>query len=137
RRRWAPGVCAGDTSGTRQMTTQPHLRVVTGGASAREPLRELYEKYGASVFGRCSYLLRDRSKAEDDMQDAFANALEHYEGFRAEASPLTWLMKIATHHCLNVMRAERAGWRERFASEKRHHAEHGNNPGGPQVFELR
>jgi RNA polymerase sigma-70 factor, ECF subfamily len=119
------------------MTSQPHLRVVPGGASAREPLRELYEKYGASVYGRCSYLLRDRSKAEDAMQDVFAKALEHYQGFRSESSPLTWLMKIATHHCLNVMRSERAGWRERFASEKRHHAAEAEGAGGPQVFEMR
>jgi RNA polymerase sigma-70 factor, ECF subfamily len=119
------------------MSSQPHLRVVPGGASAREPLRELYEKYGASVHGRCAYLLRDRSKAEDAMQEVFAKALEHYQGFRAESSPLTWLMKIATHHCLNVLRSERAGWRDRFAAEKRHHADSAEGAGGPQSFELR
>jgi RNA polymerase sigma-70 factor (ECF subfamily) len=118
------------------MTTHPHLRVVPGGASAREPLRELYEKYGGTVYGRCVYLLRDRSKAEDAMQDVFAKALEHYDGFRRESSPVTWLIKIATHHCLNVMRAERAGWHERFASSERQREEqHGQM--GPQAFELR
>lgn len=78
-------------------------------------LRELYAKYGASVFGRCQYLLKDRSKAEDAMQDVFAKAISNYSGFRAEASPLTWLMKIATHHCLNALRAERT-WRSAFDS---------------------
>jgi threonyl-tRNA synthetase len=39
------------------------------------------------------------------MQDVFAKALTHFATFRAEASPLTWLMKIATHHCLNILRA--------------------------------
>lgn len=115
------------------MATHPHLRVVTG-APATKPLRELYEKYGSSVYGRCVFLLRDRSKAEDAMQDVFAKALEHHEGFRAEASPLTWLMKITTHHCLNLLRAERAGWRDRFAAEERHR---GEGHGGPHVFELR
>jgi RNA polymerase sigma-70 factor (ECF subfamily) len=116
------------------MTTQPNLRVVTGGASAREPLRELYEKYGSSVYGRCAYLLHDRAKAEDAMQEVFAKALEHYDGFRAESSPLTWLMKIATHHCLNLLRGERAGWRTRFAAQEQ---ARGEGHGGPQVFELR
>ena len=116
------------------MTTKPHLRVVIGGASPQVPLRELYQKYGGSVYGRCVYLLRDRSKAEDAMQDVFAKALEHYEGFRAEASPLTWLIKIATHHCLNLLRSERAAWHDRFAADQR---QRGEATGGPQVFELR
>jgi RNA polymerase sigma-70 factor (ECF subfamily) len=118
------------------MTTQRHLRVVTGGASTgtREPLRELYTKYGSSVYGRCQYLLRDRTRAEDAMQDVFARALEHHDGFRAESSPLTWLMKIATNHCLNLLRSDRAGWRARFDAEER---SRGEGHGGPQVFELR
>jgi RNA polymerase sigma factor (sigma-70 family) len=116
------------------MSSQPSLRVVDGGAGAREPVRELYEKYGGSVYGRCAYLLRDRTKAEDAMQDVFAKALQHLEGFRAEASPLTWLMKIATHHCLNLLRGERAAWRDRFAADERHRAP---GHGGPQVFEMR
>jgi RNA polymerase sigma-70 factor (ECF subfamily) len=118
------------------MTTHPHLRVVTGGASAREPLRELYQKYGGNVYGRCVFLLRDRAKAEDAMQDVFAKALEHYDGFRRESSPATWLIKIATHHCLNVLRAERAGWKDRFASSERQREEQ-HGLAGPQAFELR
>jgi RNA polymerase sigma factor (sigma-70 family) len=118
------------------MTTKPHLTVVPSrGAPPREPLRELYEKYGASVHGRCAYLLRDPSSAEDAMQEVFAKALQSYEGFRAESSPLTWLMKIATHHCLNVLRAERAGWQQRYAAEERRRGE--VQPSRPQAFELR
>jgi RNA polymerase sigma factor (sigma-70 family) len=101
---------------------------------ARKQLHELYEKYGASVFTRCFYVLRDRSKAEDAMQEVFAKALTHYASFRAEASPLTWLIKIATHHCLNILRAERAGWHARFEREIRARTE---SEGGPQVFEMR
>src|SRR3954467_5465600 len=120
------------------MGQTPHLQVIAGekGApnDARLPLRELYEKYGGSVDGRCAYLLRDRTKAEDAMQDVFAKALQHYAGFRSEASPLTWLMKIATHHCLNLQRGERAGWRRRFEREERARS---GVAGGPQALEHR
>lgn len=117
----------------------PKFQVIPGekGLAAGAPqaeLRELYQRYGASVFSRCAYVLRDRTKAEDAMQDVFAKALTHYASFRAEASPLTWLIKIATHHCLNVLRAERAGWHARFERETRSRAE---VDGGPQVFEMR
>src|SRR5436190_18985721 len=119
------------------MTTKPSqvsLRVLAGGAAGADPLRDLYTKYGGSVYGRCVFLLHDRSKAEDAMQEVFAKALEHFAGFRQEASPLTWLMKIATHHCLNLLRAEQAPWRGRFEREERGKSE---GAGGPQVFELR
>jgi len=115
---------------------KPTLEVLQGGSAAdsRAALRDLYSKYGGSVFGRCSFLLKDRSKAEDAMQDVFAKALTHLAEFRSEASPLTWLMKIATHHCLNVLRAERAPWHQRFAREAR---ARGEGHGGPQLFEDR
>jgi RNA polymerase sigma-70 factor, ECF subfamily len=119
------------------MGNKPQLQVIAGQKGAAEghaPLRELYQRYGGSVFGRCQYLLRDRTKAEDAMQDVFAKALQHYGGFRAEASPLTWLMKIATHHCLNVLRAERAGWRDRFERDER---ARNDSADGPRALEMR
>jgi RNA polymerase sigma-70 factor (ECF subfamily) len=116
----------------------PHFQVIAGDRPAapdpRAELREFYQKHGASVFGRCAYLLKDRSQAEDAMQDVFAKALQHYAGFRAEASPLTWLMKIATHHCLNLLRSQRAGWRGRYQREACARAARDERP---QVFEMR
>jgi RNA polymerase sigma-70 factor (ECF subfamily) len=116
------------------------LKVIAGakgdpGGEGRVPLRELYARYGGSVYGRCVYILKDKSQAEDAMQDVFAKALENYRDFRAESSPQTWLLQIATHHCLNVLRGERAGWRRRFAREEETRLQHG--AGGPQAFEAR
>ncbi len=117
------------------MTLKPQLEVIVGGAAnPHAPLRELYEIYGASVYSRCAFILRDRHKAEDAMQDVFAKALENWDGFRGDASPLTWLTRIATHHCLNLLRGERAPWRDRFRRETRARDE---AAGGPQIFENR
>jgi RNA polymerase sigma-70 factor (ECF subfamily) len=116
----------------------PVLRLISGGSAAdsRAALRDLYARYGGSVFGRCQYLLKDATKAEDAMQDVFAKALTHLSDFRSEASPLTWLMKIATHHCLNLLRAERAPWHKRFEREELARGSVAA-PGGPQLFEDR
>ena len=75
--------------------SQPSLKVIDGGqpADSRAALRELYTKYGGTVYGRCQYLLGDRTKAEDAMQDVFAKALGHWHEFRSESSPLTWLVR--------------------------------------------
>ncbi len=116
-------------------TTQPALKVIDGGQKDRRAfLRELYSTHGGSVYGRCRYLLKDATKAEDAMQEVFARALTHADEFRAEVSPLAWLMKIATHHCLNQLRAEQAPWRRWF---ERDAASRPEGSGGEQTMETR
>ena len=96
------------------------LKLLPGGKKdEREILAELYVKYGAQVRSRCAWLLKDRAEAEDAMQDVFGRAIGHVEGFRAEASPLTWLLKIATHHCLNLIRAKGALWHDEMEKRAR------------------
>lgn len=91
----------------------PKLEVIPGGKpDPREALRELYERYGPAVRSRCRYVLKDPAEAEDAMHEVFAKAFTHLEGYRAQASPLTWLVQIATNHCLNVLRASRAAWKD-------------------------
>jgi len=100
-------------------------------------LRELYTRYGGSVYGRCHYLLKNHAKAEDAMQDVFAKALDHAGGFRGESSPMTWLMTIATNHCLNLLRAERAPWHAQFAAHETGRASRQADGAGPHLFENR
>jgi RNA polymerase sigma-70 factor (ECF subfamily) len=89
-------------------------------------LAELYEKHAGMVYGRCRYLLRDDEAARDALHDVFAKALRALPEFRQAASPTTWLLRIATHHCLNVLRSRRAQWREQLAQlskDRRHDSE--------------
>ena len=111
------------------------FEVIEGeGLDRRAILRELYSKYGGSVYGRCQYLLKDAVKAEDAMQDVFAKALAQFSQFRAEASPLNWLMRIATHHCLNALRSERSIWKRLYAQQQQSKMQ--LHP-GPHSLELR
>jgi RNA polymerase sigma-70 factor (ECF subfamily) len=92
------------------------------------------------VYGRCYYLLKERTQAEDAMQDVFAKALVELDGFRGEASPLTWLTKIATNHCLNLLRFARAPWHQAFEQEELARvddAERDAPVAGPRLFENR
>ncbi len=114
---------------------RPALQVIEGGKSTgRAWLQSLYVKYGSAVYGRCRFILRDGSAAEDAMQDVFARAMVNESSFRAEASPLTWLMKIATHHCLNVLRSAGAGWHEEYAAMQ---VVRGEAHGGAPALEAR
>jgi RNA polymerase sigma factor (sigma-70 family) len=72
----------------------------------RREIATLYDKYGPLVLRRCGQLLRDRARAEDAAQDVFVQFLRHRERLTGEF-PSSLLYRIATNHCLNLMRAAR------------------------------
>jgi RNA polymerase sigma-70 factor (ECF subfamily) len=67
-------------------------------------IEALYRRHGAMVLRRARAILGDDALAKDAMQEVFIRALRAGEGFRHQASPVTWLYQITTHHCLNVCR---------------------------------
>jgi len=82
-----------------------------------ELLTGLYRTYGGRVYARCFALLKNKEEAQDAMHDVFIKAGKNLDGFRGEASPLTWMTRIATNHCLNVLRGKKAPWHEKYRQE--------------------
>ncbi len=70
-------------------------------------LGALYERYGHNVYRRCLYLLAQEAAAWDATQDVFLKAEKGLRKFEGRSSHLTWLTRIATHHCLNVIRSRK------------------------------
>ena len=70
-------------------------------------LEALYTTHGPMVLRRARLLLHDDQAARDALHDVFLRVLRAEGEFRAQASPATWLYRIATNHCLNVLRDER------------------------------
>jgi RNA polymerase sigma-70 factor (ECF subfamily) len=66
-------------------------------------ITELYERYRGMVLRRCRQMLRDDKLAEDAAQDVFVRFLRHGERLTAEF-PSSLLYRIATNHCLNLIR---------------------------------
>lgn len=101
-----------------------------GAEGAREPglLEELYRRHAGAVYARCRYLLRDDDAARDAVQDVFVRALRALPELRAVASPTAFLLRAATNHCLNVLRASRAAWREEVARVALARSERGIEP---------
>jgi len=70
-------------------------------------------KYGSLVFRRCLKLLGNRADAEDAAQEVFIKAGRSIGSFRGASSPGTWLFRVATNHCLNMLKAREAEGRRR------------------------
>lgn len=69
-------------------------------------IEQLYLRHGPMVLARARALLRDEAAAQDALQEVFVRALRAGHAFRADASPATWLYRIATNYCLNCLRDE-------------------------------
>lgn len=66
----------------------------------------LFERYGSMVLRRCRRMLRDEAMAEDAAQDVFVQFLRNRERLTSEY-PSSLLYRIATNHCLNLLRDRR------------------------------
>lgn len=70
-------------------------------------LEAWYRRYGDMVFGRCRSLLRNDADAEEMTQEVFVRAWRARDTFRADSQPSTFLFRIATTTCLNLLRTRR------------------------------
>ena len=73
----------------------------------QEEVRRLYEQYGNWVFNRAKGLLKNEESAWEAVQEVFLKVLQSGSGFRGESSPWTWLYRITTNHCLNLIRSQK------------------------------
>jgi RNA polymerase sigma-70 factor (ECF subfamily) len=72
-----------------------------GELAAFEALARRHEQ---RVYSLARRMLRHEHDAEDITQQTFLSALEHLEGFRGESTFSTWLLRIATHAALKIIR---------------------------------
>lgn len=61
-------------------------------------------RYERRVYSLAYRMLRNPHDAEDVTQQTFLSALEHLADFREESSFATWLMRIASHAGLKIIR---------------------------------
>lgn len=84
-----------------------------GDASSRgEHVAFLYREYGPTVYRRCLRLLGDREAARDATQEVFVKVVRDIHKLEDRETALPWIYRVATNHCLNVLRdARRRGER--------------------------
>lgn len=79
-------------------------RAQGGDLAAFEALATRYER---RVYSLALRIVRHEQDAEDVTQQTLLSVLEHLAEFRAESSFATWIMRIATHAALKILRKRR------------------------------
>lgn len=74
----------------------------------RSAFRELYRRTSAKLFGVCLRILKDRTEAEEALQEVYVKVWQRADRYvRGGYSPISWLVAVARNHALDILRARR------------------------------
>lgn len=74
----------------------------------RAAFRALYERTSAKLFGVTLRILKDRSEAEEAIQEVYVKIWQRADRYVAgNTSPISWLVAVARNHALDTLRARR------------------------------
>ncbi|HWO26956.1 MAG TPA: sigma-70 family RNA polymerase sigma factor [Kofleriaceae bacterium] len=111
------------TAATAAAATHAELARLIARGDRRRAASLLVRDHAPAVLSLCRAMVRDPRLAEDLSQDAFTRAFGALDGFRGEASPRTWLLRIARNRCLDHLdHARRAPWADHADPEPDDHA---------------
>jgi RNA polymerase sigma-70 factor (ECF subfamily) len=82
------------------------VRLAQGGDT--EAFGQLVRKNERRVFSLVYHLVRRRDEVEDLAQEIFIKAFRAIRSYNFQSSFSTWLSRIATNHCYDYLRHERA-----------------------------
>jgi len=75
----------------------------------RQAFSRLYDACAPKLFGVCLRILRERSQAEDALQETCVKIWRNSQSYAGGSqSPMAWLVSIARNHAIDVLRARRA-----------------------------
>ncbi|MFO7323479.1 MAG: sigma-70 family RNA polymerase sigma factor [Chloroflexota bacterium] len=76
----------------------------------QEAFAELVYTYQDSVYNLCYRMLSERTEAEDAAQETFLKAFLNLQRYDPSRSFKTWLLSIASNHCIDRLRRRRMVW---------------------------
>lgn len=83
------------------------LLAVRAAEGDEEAFEMLLYRHSPAMLQLAERLMGSRAEAEDAVQDAFVSVWRSLPEYRGEAGFGTWLHRIVTNRCLNLLRARR------------------------------
>jgi RNA polymerase sigma-70 factor (ECF subfamily) len=86
------------------------LLVAQARAGDQQAFGELVQMHQHAVYNLAYRMLGERGEAEDAAQETFLRAYSHLDRYDAERPFRTWLLSIASNHCIDRLRKRRLVW---------------------------
>ncbi len=77
---------------------------------SQDAFTELVNTYQHAVYNLCYRMLNERTEAEDAAQETFLRAYMNLQRYDPARSFKTWLLSIASNHCIDRLRRRRLTW---------------------------
>ncbi|MCD7440778.1 sigma-70 family RNA polymerase sigma factor [Streptomyces lincolnensis] len=87
--------------------TDDTLLAIRAAEGDEDAFSVLVRRHAPALIRLATRLLGSRAEAEDAVQDAFLSAWRSLPEFHGRASFGTWMYRIVTNRCLNVLRARK------------------------------
>jgi len=109
---------AGPAIGAQLTTTAPEQAVLSSAEQDRVSVQaalqgdqaafgDLVTRYQTAVYNMAYRMLGNPTEAEDAAQEVFVRAWNQLHSFQMERRFSTWLLSIASHHCIDLLRRRR------------------------------
>jgi len=79
-------------------------------AGSKEAFSKLVEAYQTPVYNLTYRMLGNADEAEEAAQEAFIRAYTRLHRYNPEFKFSTWMLSIASHYCIDLLRKRRITW---------------------------
>ncbi|MEM9821458.1 MAG: sigma-70 family RNA polymerase sigma factor [Bacteroidota bacterium] len=73
----------------------------------REAFRKLYHLFAEKVYNTALSFVKNEQEAEEVTQDVFTKVFQNAHQFKGDASPSTWIYRIAVNTSLNLIKKKK------------------------------
>ncbi len=87
-----------------------HTLLERARAGEREAFGELVRRYQDAIYNLCYRMLGNAADAADAAQEVFLKAYRGLARYDPRRRFSTWVLSIASHHCIDRLRRRRATW---------------------------
>lgn len=93
-----------------QMLATDRERVTRALAGDQDAFTDLVLSYERAVYNLTYRMLGDSVEADDAAQEAFLRAYRNLDRYDMDRPFKTWVLSIASHYCIDVIRKRRLSW---------------------------
>ncbi len=93
-----------------QMIIRDRERVARALDGDQDAFTDLVMDYNHAVYNLTYRMLGDTVEAEDAAQEAFLRAYRSLDRYDSQRSFKTWVLSIASHYCIDLIRKRRMSW---------------------------